>query len=122
MPIGSTIRCPYRIAPPEGPTADYGAYIARVGGCHGCHGETLSGGPIPAGDPSWPPAANLTPTGIGRYSETAFNTPLRTGLRPDGSEVNVAMPIRWSKEMTDVEIKAVWEFLRGVPAKEFGNR
>jgi mono/diheme cytochrome c family protein len=50
--------------PPQQPIAStdvlaLGAYVAET--CIGCHNESLSGGPIPGGDPSWPPAANLTP-------------------------------------------------------------
>ena len=108
--------------PPEGPTAVYGAYISRIGGCQGCHGETLSGGTIPGGDPAWLPPSNLTPTGIGHYTEADFFTLLREGKRPGGAMVTADMPVKWTKEMTDDEIRAVWAFLRTVPPKEFGNR
>jgi mono/diheme cytochrome c family protein len=111
-------------APPAGPTAEYGRYIARVGGCMGCHGETLAGGKIAAGDPSWPPAANLTPTGIGpRYtSEDMLFKALRDGVKPEGAPINPAMPFRLTKEMTDDEIRAVWAFLKTLPPREFGAR
>lgn len=126
MPVFDADRIDHSMQPPaapaEGPTAEYGAYLARVGGCQGCHGEGFSGGKIPTGDPSWPPASNLTPSGIGHYSEADFTTLLRTGKRPGGTEVGSAMPTKWTREMTDLEIKAVWEFLRTVPPREFGNR
>lgn len=110
------------VAPPEGPTAEYGKYLVRVAGCMGCHGPTLSGGKIPSGDPSWPPAANLTPTGIARYSESDFTAILRTAKRPDGSSVNPVMPVHLTREMTDDEIRAVYAYLRTVPPKAFGGR
>jgi len=106
---------------PAGPTAEYGKYIASVGGCIGCHGATLSGGKIADGDPAWPPAANLTPTGLAKYTEAEFTTVLRTGKRQNGLQLHDAMPWRMTKEMTDDEIKAVWLFLRTVPPKEFGH-
>lgn len=109
-------------APPAGPTAEYGNYLVHTGGCAGCHGPTLSGGKVPGGDPSWPPAANLTPPGLTAYDEASFTTALRTGVRPGGTKINDPMPIRWTREMTDDEITAVWLYLKTVPAKEFGGR
>src|SRR5215831_13372356 len=102
------------------PTARYGEYQAS--GCTGCHGPTLSGGKIPGGPPDWKPAANITPAGIGRYSEADFMRVLRQGKRPDGSPVDSLMPWRLTKSMTDVELKAIYAYLRTVPPKEYGNR
>lgn len=112
---------PIPAATPVGPTAEYGKYIASVGGCIGCHGPNLSGGKIAEGDPAWPPAANLTPTGLAKYTEADFTTVLRTGKRQNGLQLHDAMPWRMTKEMTDDEIRAVWLFLRTVPPKEFGH-
>jgi hypothetical protein len=39
-------------------------------------------------------------------------------VRPGGSTVNAAMPVRFTKLMTDAEIHAVWQYLRSVPAVE----
>lgn len=111
---------PARLAP--APTAEYGRYAARVGGCFGCHGEGLSGGPIPGGPPDWKPASNITPTGLQGYDEAAFTTLLRTGLRPSGTPVDTLMPWRYTKDLTDDEVKALWAFLRTVPPREFGGR
>lgn len=111
------------VAPVAAPTAEYGRYLARVGGCLGCHGETLAGGKIATGDPAWPPAANLTPTGIGaQYTEEKFFKALREGVRPDGTAINPAMPFRLTREMTDDEIRAVWLYLKTVPPRDFGAR
>lgn len=112
--------------PPASLAADtsvaYGRYIANVGGCTGCHGPGLSGGPIPGMPPETKPAANLTPTGIGTYSEADFSHILHTGTRPDGSALDSIMPYRLTREMSDVEISAVYAYLRTVPAKPFGQR
>ncbi|MBI3566583.1 MAG: c-type cytochrome [Gemmatimonadetes bacterium] len=108
-------------APMAGPTAEYGKYLANAGGCTGCHGPTLSGGKIAQGDPSWPPAANLTPTGLKGYTEETFMKALRTGIRPSGVAINPVMPWKRAGEMTDDEIRAVWAYLQTVPPKEFGN-
>lgn len=99
-----------------GPTAEYGEYVAAVG-CKGCHGQSLAGGPIEGGAPDWPPAANLTAAGkLARWTEADFAQVLRTGKRPDGSTVNVVMPVRQMKNMTDEEIHALWLYLRTLPA------
>lgn len=102
------------------PTAKYGEYLAV--GCTGCHGPGLSGGKIPGAPPDWKPAANITPAGIGHYSEADFIGVLRTGTRPDGSKIDSLMPWRLTKEMTDVELKAIYAYLKTVPAKEYGRR
>ena len=103
-------------------TAEYGRYIADIGGCKGCHGEGLSGGKIPGAPPEWLPAANLTPTGIGQYTEADFFRAMREGKRPSGAAINPPMPIRWTKQMTDDEIRALWLYLKTVPPKEYGRR
>ncbi len=107
---------------PPAPTAEYGRYSARVGGCLGCHGETLSGGPIPGSPPNWKPPANITPTGLAAYDETKFVTLMRTGMRPAGVLVDSLMPYRFTKDLTDDEIHAIWLYLKTVPAKEYGGR
>lgn len=106
-----------------GPTLEFGRYIVSVGGCEGCHGPTLSGGHIPGTPPEWKPAANLTPTGIARYTEQDFFNALRDGKRPDGSMLDtVYMPVRWTKSMTDDETRAVFMYLKTVPPKAYGGR
>src|SRR5690606_7422379 len=97
-----------------GITADYGRYVAAT--CIGCHGESLSGGPIAGAPPSWPLAANLTPhpgNGISTWSETDFVAALRTSKRPDGSAFDPVMPAAFG-EMTEVEIRALWAYLRTI--------
>jgi mono/diheme cytochrome c family protein len=102
-------------------TVAYGKYIGDIG-CAGCHGAGYGGGKIPGGPPDWPPTANLTPTGIGHYTYDDFVTALRTGRRPDGTAIDPMMPIQTTKLMTDVELRATWNYLRSLPPKEFGTR
>lgn len=105
--------------PPE-PTARYGAYLATM--CTGCHGAGLGGGSIPGAPPEWKPAANLTPTGIGHYTRDDFVRALRTGRRPGGTAIDSAMPWRLTREMTDVELDALYAYLRTVPPRPYGSR
>ena len=107
------------VSMPESTSVEYGKYLADVGGCTGCHGPGLSGGSLGPGKP----ASNLTPAGIGTWTEADFVRALREGKRPVGADIDsTAMPWRLAGQMTDSEIHAVWLFLKSVPAKEFGNR
>lgn len=106
---------------PVDSTVAYGRYLAE-GGCSGCHGATYGGGAIPGGPPDWPEPSNLTPTGIGHYSQADFIKALREGVRPDGTAIDPFMPVNATKEMTDVEIVAVYKYLRTVDPKPFGAR
>ena len=100
---------------------EYGKYVAAVG-CQGCHGPTLAGGPIVGGAPDWPPAANLTPAGsLKGWTEEGFTNFLRTGTRPNGTPVNQVMPIRLTKRMNDQEIRALWMYLKSLPAVPTGG-
>jgi mono/diheme cytochrome c family protein len=110
------------VAPAVGRTPEYGRYLANVGGCTGCHGPALSGGHIPGSPPDWKPASNITPTGIGRWSEADFTRALREGKRPGGVPIDTLMPWRLAREMDDVEIGALYDYLRTVPPRAFGNR
>lgn len=103
-------------APEEGATAEYGAYLAT--GCMGCHGHDFSGGKIAGTPPDFPPAANLTPdaeTGLGSWTEEQFVTALRTGRRPDGSELLPEMPWQLTAQFRDHELRALWLYFRTLP-------
>lgn len=107
---------------PMSVSVEYGRYLVNVGGCTGCHGPGLSGGKIPGTPPDWKAAANLTPAGIGHYTEEDFFRALREGKRPGNVPIDTLMPVRATKQMTDDEIRALWMFLKTVPSKPFGGR
>ncbi len=105
-----------------GVTVDYGRYVAAS--CTGCHGANLSGGKIEVGPPDWPPAANLTPHADGRlakWSEDDFLKAIRTQKRPDGGPINPVMPAAFAG-MDDIELKAIWMYLKSLPAVATGVR
>ncbi|MBI3367940.1 MAG: c-type cytochrome [Burkholderiales bacterium] len=108
---------------PEGLTVEHGRYVSS--GCIGCHGANLSGGTIPGAPPSWPPAANLTPGEGGvltRYaSDEQFVAMLRSGKRPDGSAVSAVMPFETLGKMSDVDLRALYLFLKTVAARPAGQ-
>jgi mono/diheme cytochrome c family protein len=110
-------------APAAAVSVEYGRYLAAS--CMGCHGPGFSGGPVPGAAPGRPLAANLTPdaqSGIGAWSEADFIRALREGVRPDGSAISDAMPWKNFGRMNDTELKALYRFLRQVPARPHGNR
>ena len=106
-----------------GVTAAHGAYVANM--CIGCHGEKLSGGKIPGGPPDWPAAANLTPgegSAMVRYKDAAqFVAMMRSGKRPDGSAIRV-MPFESISKMDDVDLPALYAYLKTVAPQPAGNR
>lgn len=101
---------------------EQGRYLATIGGCHACHNPALSGGRVPGEPPDNPPARNLTPTGIGDWSEADFARALREGKRPDGTMLNPFMPWERYAGMTDEEVHTLWEYVRSFPPKETGAR
>jgi mono/diheme cytochrome c family protein len=115
-------------APPPAAVPDdmlaRGQYIAQ--GCTGCHGAHFSGGKIPGTPPSWPAAANITSapdSAMARYAtEEQFKAMLRTGKRPDGSEVSTVMPFKALAYMSDAEVDALFTFLKTLEPRPFGGR
>ncbi len=106
---------PIVAAPPAGRAVDYGKYLVSIGACAECHGVRLAGA-APT-EPGAPPSRNLTPGGnIGQWSEAEFINTLRTGLRPDGTAINSAMPWWVLAQQTDDELGAIYRYLRSLPA------
>ncbi|HEX6748425.1 MAG TPA: c-type cytochrome [Longimicrobium sp.] len=113
--MSHTAARPAPVAP--GVTLEYGKYLATIGGCTGCHGADLAGAAQGHG-PDEPPPANLTPAGeLRTWTEQDFFNALRTGKRPNGSAIRAPMPWASSGRMTDDEIRAVWMFIKSMPAK-----
>jgi len=105
-----------------GATVAYGKYLADVGGCTTCHGPGLGGGNRAAEPADWPQSSNLTPKGIGHYTDAQLEIALRTGKRPDGSLLKDQMPWKYTAKLTPEEMTATILYLRSVPPKEFGTR
>jgi mono/diheme cytochrome c family protein len=110
------------VAPKPAANARYGSYVGKL--CMGCHGVTYSGGPIPGAPPSLPVPVNITThqSGIAHYDFAKFDKVMREGIKPDGSKLDPFMPIGNFKEFDEVEMKALWEFLKSLEQKPFGGR
>lgn len=109
--------------PEPGRNVAYGEYLSRL--CTGCHGEHLSGGPIPGAPPEMGTPLNLTPdaSGLQGWTEEQFRTVLREGRRPGGQQISpTQMPYPALARMTDDEIGAIWMYLQTVPALPEGSR
>jgi hypothetical protein len=67
-------------------------------------------------------AINLTPdkeTGVGEWSEQNFIQMARTGKhhgQPNGRDILPPMPWFNLKDLTDSDLKAIWAYLRSLPA------
>lgn len=115
---------PRPAAPVPGPTAEYGGYLATT--CQGCHGVSFGGGPIPGAPPEMLAPRNITmdsATGIGRWTRDDFAKAVRTGIRPDGSNLGKDMPaVENFSGFSDDEVTAIWMYLQTVPRKVYGTR
>jgi len=115
---------PHALRPPsEGATPEFGRHLAGV--CTGCHRGTFEGGPIPVGPPDWPPASNLTThaDGLEGWTFEQFDAVLRTGKRPDGTEVKMPMSlvVPYGQKMKEVEVRAIWEYVQSLPPLPTGT-
>jgi cytochrome c553 len=103
--------------PPTEVSAEFGKHLAGV--CTGCHKPDFSGGPIVGGDPSWPPARNLTPApgALQGWTFEQFAAALRESRRPDGTALRPPMTLvaPYAKSMSDVELRALFAYLQVLP-------
>jgi mono/diheme cytochrome c family protein len=107
-------------------TADTQAFGEHVlGVCTGCHRANFEGGPIAGGDPSWLPAANLSPhaDGLAAWTRDDFVRVMRSGIRPDGTAVGLPMTsiVPYGARSEDVELHAMWTALQATPAVPDGR-
>lgn len=118
-------------APPRAASVGYGRYLAegvyQCGDCHtpGFGADKLRGPDAYAGGAELKNAAGeivLSPNltrhelgGIGRWSRDQFALAVRSGVRPDGAALGYPMP--HYRGADDLEIDALWAFLRSLPPR-----
>jgi hypothetical protein len=104
------------------PTAAYGRFLAK--GCTGCHGKKFSGGPIPGAPSKFATPLNITPheSGLKDWTFEDFDKLLSTGVRKNGRQLDVFMPLDAIGQLDPIERKALWEYLRTLPPVPFGKR
>jgi mono/diheme cytochrome c family protein len=118
---------------PDVPRSDkvaYGAYLAGPAGhCVECHTpmgpkghpdmeNKLGAGGFPFKGP-WgiSISSNITPTGIGHYSDSQLKKVITAGIRPDGSRLKPPMGVPYYANMTDQDLDALIAYLRTLPKK-----
>jgi mono/diheme cytochrome c family protein len=108
-----------------------GEYLTTIMGCNDCHtpgtfygqpdfSRKLSGSELGWVGP-WGTtyARNLSPdaaTGIGSWSEDDIAKALRTGQRPDGTEILPPMPWPMYTNLTDDDVYSIAAYLKSLPA------
>src|SRR5215210_452354 len=104
-----------------------GMYLAKAGGCVGCHTETKKDAtPYAGGRPLKTPfgtfyGPNITPdqkAGIGAWDEADFIRAMRRGERPDGASYFPAFPYPSFTQIADSDLSDLWAFLRSLPPSE----
>ena len=111
--------------------AKRGAYLAKAGGCVGCHTDDKKGAaPFAGGRALKTPfgvfyGPNITPhpqAGIGRWSEADFIRALRDGVRPDGAHYFPAFPYPSFTKIADADLRDLYAYLRSVPPDTSASR
>lgn len=109
------------LPPRPAATPQYGAYIAQL--CVRCHGEGFSGGPLPGAPPSLAVPSNLTPddSGLAAWAYEDFDRLLTQGVRKNGKMLDPFMSLGALGKLDETEKRALWSYLRALPAREFGG-
>lgn len=101
-----------------------GEYLAKAGGCVGCHTEDRKDAvPFAGGRALKTPfgtfyGPNITPhpqAGIGRWTEADFIRAMRHGERPDGANYFPAFPYPSFTKISDADLRDLWAYLRTLP-------
>jgi len=111
--------------------AKRGEYLAKAGGCVGCHTEEKKDAvPFAGGRALTSPfgtfyGPNITPhpqAGIGRWTEADFFRAMREGDRPDGKNYFPAFPYPSFTKIVDRDLRDLWAFLRTLPPSARANQ
>ncbi|MDB5809751.1 MAG: hypothetical protein JWN94_1873 [Betaproteobacteria bacterium] len=110
--------------------AKHGEYLAKIGGCVGCHTEEKedkkSAVPFAGGRALKTPfgtfyGPNITPhpqAGIGRWTEADFVRAMRHGERPDGANYFPAFPYPSFTRISDEDLRDLWAYLQSLPQSD----
>lgn len=111
--------------------ARQGEYLAKAGGCVGCHTDTKPHAPRFAGGRELVTpfgkfyGPNITPhpdAGIGRWGEGDFVAAMRFGLRPDGAHHFPAFPYTSFTKIAEADLKDLYAYLRSLPPSSQPNK
>ncbi|HEU0290374.1 MAG TPA: cytochrome c [Burkholderiales bacterium] len=111
--------------------AKRGEYLAKAGGCLGCHTEERKDAvPFAGGRALKTPfgtffGPNITPhpqAGLGKWAEEDFVRAMRHGTRPDGANYFPAFPYPSFTRITDSDLRDLWAYLRTLPQSSQPSR
>jgi mono/diheme cytochrome c family protein len=114
-------------APPKEDIVAYGAYLAGpLARCMDCHTERKPGEAIKFGAGGkefhgpWgiSVSADLTPSGLGEWSEAEIEQAIRTGVARDGHKLFPPMPFGAYRNMAADDVAALIAYLRSLPTIE----
>src|SRR5258705_10983176 len=96
-----------------------GRYLTIAADCAACHTVPGSGRPFAGGRAIETPLGNIVPpnippdreTGIGPWSDDAFEAAVRKGVRPDGARLYPAMPFNAYTKMSRSDVLAIRAYL-----------
>jgi mono/diheme cytochrome c family protein len=108
--------------PQEFTKIERGRYLTILSDCASCHTVPGSGQPFAGGRAIETPfgnivAPNITPdleTGVGNWSDDAFDAAVRKGIRPNGSNLYPAMPYNAYTKMSREDVLAIRAYLSTV--------
>jgi mono/diheme cytochrome c family protein len=114
LPTEKVDHAALRPTPVKAETPDYGLYLANLTGCNMCHGANLKGGTSP--DAESPPCPDISADSpVGQWGAEKFVQVLRTGITPQGKELNPKfMPWREHGRLDDVQLRAIYEYLQQI--------
>ena len=108
-----------------------GLYLAKAGGCIGCHTEDKKNAvPFAGGRALKTPfgtfhGPNITPdpvAGIGRWTEADFIRAMRQGKRPDNANYFPAFPCPSFTRIGDTDLRDLWAYLCTLPPSNRANQ
>jgi mono/diheme cytochrome c family protein len=111
--------------------AKRGEYLAKAGGCIGCHTEEKKDAvPFAGGRALKSPfgtfyGPNITPhpeAGVGRWTEADFVRAMRQGERPDGKNYFPAFPYTSFTKIVDRDLRDLWAYLRTLAPSPRANQ
>ena len=111
--------------------AKRGEYLAKAGGCIGCHTEEKKDAvPFAGGRALKSPfgtfyGPNITPhpqAGLGRWTEADFFRAMREGDRPDGKNYFPAFPYPSFTKISDPDLRDLWAYLRTLAPSPRANQ
>ena len=108
----------------------YGRYLAGpLGHCMECHSKARpdgsadlvnglgAGGMVFRGPWGESKATNLTPTGLGKWTDDEIKKAITTGVRPDGKQLKPPMGMSYYANMSPADLDALVAYLRTLPPK-----